>query len=213
MDLELNKIYCMDCLEGIKLIPNKSVDLIFIDPPYGLNKTGILNDENLRYYYSILPDMFRVLKDDSFFITFASIGNLPLFFKDNPFTYRWQYIQYINNGMARGSLGFNNYISILIFQKGNAKIKKVIRDVYEMSTSSKQCATREHPTQKVLKVVEKIVTSFSNINDIVLDTFMGSGTTALACKNLKRNFIGFEICQDYVNIANKRLKETLEGCD
>lgn len=205
--LELNKIYCMDCLEGLKLIPDNSIDLVLTDPPYGIQKEGIENDEDLRYYHNSLPDIYRIMKSDSFFVTFASIGNLPLFFQDNPFQFRWQYIQYINNGMVRGGLGFNRYISILVFQKGSAKIKNIISDVYEMSTSSQECAKREHPTQKDLKVVQKLLTTFSKEGDTVLDPFMGSGTTAVACKQLRRNFIGFELSQKYVDIANKRLSQ------
>ena len=59
---------------------------------------------------------------------------------------------------------------------------------------------------KPLQLIERLVLSSSNINNIVLDPFLGSGTTALACKNLNRNFIGIEINQKYIDIANKRLE-------
>jgi DNA modification methylase len=68
----INKIIHGDCLELIKLIPNNSVDVVLIDPPYGLNKNGIRGDTDLNIFYSILPECYRVLKKDSFFITFFS---------------------------------------------------------------------------------------------------------------------------------------------
>src|SRR3989338_7415252 len=83
--LEKNKIYCMDCLEGIKKLSPESIDLILTDPPYGLNKEGIKNDSDLSLFYSILPECNRVLKKDSFFITFFSTKFLPELFKNNPF--------------------------------------------------------------------------------------------------------------------------------
>ncbi len=63
----------------------------------------------------------------------------------------------------------------------------------------------KHPTQKSLALMEKIISIHTNPNDIVLDPFMGSGTTGLACKNLKRNFIGIESEKEYFQTAKKRL--------
>jgi len=64
-----------------------------------------------------------------------------------------------------------------------------------------------HPTQKPIKLIRRLIKVSSNKDDIVIDCFMGSGTTALACKQLSRNFIGFEISKEYCDIANKRLKQ------
>lgn len=64
-----------------------------------------------------------------------------------------------------------------------------------------------HPTQKPLKMFEYLVRTYTDENDTVLDPFLGSGTTALACKNLNRNYIGIEINPDYVKIAQDRLKQ------
>ena len=64
-----------------------------------------------------------------------------------------------------------------------------------------------HPTQKPLKLFEFLVKASSNENDIVLDPFIGSGTTGVACKNLNRNFIGVELSEEYCQIAKKRLAQ------
>ena len=64
-----------------------------------------------------------------------------------------------------------------------------------------------HPTQKPVKLFRNIIKDNTNEGDLVLDCFMGSGTTAVACNQLGRNFIGFEISQEYVDICNKRLEQ------
>jgi site-specific DNA-methyltransferase (adenine-specific) len=64
-----------------------------------------------------------------------------------------------------------------------------------------------HPTEKPLILTENFINIFTNKGDIVLDPFLGSGTTAVACKNLDRNYIGIELNQEYVKIAEQRIKE------
>ena len=66
-------------------------------------------------------------------------------------------------------------------------------------------SSKLHPTMKSLEVMERLVRLLTNPGDTVLDPFMGSGTTGLACKNLKREFIGVELDENYFNIAKERL--------
>jgi len=70
-----------------------------------------------------------------------------------------------------------------------------------------------HPTEKPHILIEKLIEYFSKEGDVVLDPFIGSGTTAVACKKLNRNFIGFEISEEYCDIANKRLANVPERLD
>jgi DNA modification methylase len=65
-----------------------------------------------------------------------------------------------------------------------------------------------HPTEKTVNIIKDLIKVSSKENDIILDPYIGSGTTAVACKQLNRNFIGFEISQEYYDIANKRLSQT-----
>ncbi len=196
-----------DNVDLIKELKDESIDAIITDPPYGINKAGILNDDSLEAYYKMLPECYRVLKNDSVFATFASIKRLPEFFMNNPFDYKWQYIVYINNGMVWDDLGANRYMPVLIFQKGKPKIKSML-DVYECSTSVKQCDTRVHPTQKRLDVLLKLVNAITKIGDTILDPFMGSGTTGVASLSLRRNFIGYELDKTYFERAKERLENT-----
>ena len=203
-----HKIIHGDCLKELKKIEDESIDMIFTDPPFGLKKKNVINDGDLSQYYKSLPDCYRILKDNKYFITFVSIKNLPLFFLNNPFSFKWQYIFYINNSMHRGSLGFNKYSSILIFEKGKG-IHNPICDILEISGSTKNCAKRVHPTQKEIVICNEIISNLSKENDIILDPFIGSGTTLLSCEQIKRNSIGIEISKEYCNIAFGRLKKEI----
>ena len=64
-----------------------------------------------------------------------------------------------------------------------------------------------HPTQKPVLLLEDLIKTFSNKNDLVVDLTMGSGSTGVSCVNTNRNFIGIELDENYFNIAEKRIKE------
>ncbi len=66
---------------------------------------------------------------------------------------------------------------------------------------------KEHPTEKPIELMKLYIENSSNENDTVLDPFMGSGSTGVACKNTNRNFIGIELDENYFNIAKKRIEE------
>lgn len=210
MENILNTIQNIDCFEGFKMLPDKSIDLIFTDPPYGLNKTGIQNDHDLNLFYASLPESYRVLKDDSFYITFFSTKFLPDVFKNNPFTYYWNFILYCPNGRVSSTIGFTKYMSCIVFKKGSAKIIRKGKDIF-MDTPGSMIEPDEgfinHPTPKPKTFIKEILAMFSKENDVVLDPFMGSGSVAVACKQIKRNYIGFEIDANYSKIANERVSK------
>jgi DNA modification methylase len=199
----------MDCQEGIKKLDSESVDLILTDPPYGLNKEGIKNDSDLSLFYNTLPEFYRVLKKDSFFITFFSTKFLPELFKNNPFAYYWQIILYCPNGSVRSSIGYTKFMSVIIFKKGNPKVKKANKDIF-IDTPGRMVEPEEgyinHPTPKPTKFIKESLEMFSKEGDLILDPFIGSGSTAVACQDINRNFIGFEINKEYCDLANKRLR-------
>ncbi|MEM5799639.1 MAG: DNA methyltransferase [Candidatus Aenigmatarchaeota archaeon] len=205
----VNKIICGDCLELIKKIPNNSIDMILTDPPYGLNKKGVYNDVDLGIFYKSLPEFHRVLKEDSWFVAFFSTKFLPYIFKNNPFTYFWQVVLYCPEGMVKSPIGITKFMSCFIFKKGNPKLVQRNKDIF-IDTPGKMIEPDEgfinHPTPKPKHFIKEILRMLSKEGDLILDPFIGSGSTAIACKQLGRNFIGFEINQNYVKIANNRLK-------
>lgn len=209
-----NKIHNIDCLKGLKLIENESIDLILTDPPYGLNTNGISNDTNLDSYYSILPECNRVLKKDAFFITFFSSKYLPLAFQNNPFKYFWNFVLYCPNGQVNSPIGYTKYMSCIVFKKGNPKMIKRSKDIF-VDTPGRMVEPDEgfidHPTPKPKTFIMEILKMFSKEGDLILDPFIGSGATAIACKLTNRNFIGFEIDKKYCQLSLKRLKSFENG--
>jgi len=204
----INKIICGNCLSLIKEIPNSSIDVILTDPPYGLNKEGIHNDVDLSIFYEILPECYRVLKEDSWFVTFFSTKFLPKLFKNNPFTYFWHVVLYCPEGMVKSPIGITKFMSCFIFKKGNPKLVQKSKDIF-IDTPGRMVEPDEgfinHPTPKPKHFIKEILKILSKENNLILDPFIGSGSTAVACKHMNRNFIGFEINDEYVRIANERL--------
>ena len=92
-----------------------------------------------------------------------------------------------------------------IFNRQDEKYQKMI---FRFPSESGGGFVRYHPTQKNLKLMEELVKIHTNENDTVLDCFMGSGTTGVACVNTNRNFIGVELDENYYNIAKKRIEES-----
>ncbi len=204
----INNIICGDCRKLIKDIPDKKVDCIITDPPYGLNKDGIKNDKDLSMFYDILPDCYRVLKNDSFLATFFSTKYLPDLFKNNPFTYFWQFILYCPESNVYSPIGCTKYMSCFVFKKGFPKLAKLKTDIFK-DTPGRMIEPDEgfinHPTPKPKHFIKQIMDMFTVENDLILDPFMGSGSTAAACKQLNRKFIGFELCNEYCSVARERL--------
>ena len=217
----INKVTCGDCLKLLKKIPDQSIDLIITDPPYGINylsnyyKEGnpfnkIEGDQKLDLSYA--KELFRVLKDDCacfVFIRYDKRNEFIKAFKD--FKLKNELIWVKNNwtaGDLTGNFG-NQYETILFLVKGDFKLKsKRYSNILKFDRVSPD--KLQHPTEKPVKLIEKLIKCASNTNDLILDPFLGSGTTAVACKILERDFIGFEISQEYCKVANKRLNNVPE---
>jgi site-specific DNA-methyltransferase (adenine-specific) len=212
MEIQTNIIYNMDCIEGLKDIPDQSVDCVITDPPYGLNWRGhlctsgklkpIINDDSF-----LLPmdELWRVLKPTGCMFIFYS-HKIP--FNDSRIK---NIIIWVKNLASQGDLfgDFGNqYEPIAFIPKSEFKIKsKRYTNIWQFDRVSPDKLV--HPTQKPLRLIERMVESATNKGDIVLDCFAGSGTTALACKNLSRRYICYEIDKDYCNLIESRLKQSV----
>ena len=96
--------------------------------------------------------------------------------------------------------------------KGEIKEKSLVDDGYERSNVwqiNPETAVRQHPAPYPIELPNKVIQYYSYCNDVVLDMFMGSGTTAIACINTNRNYIGFELDKHYCDIANERIQKAL----
>jgi DNA modification methylase len=216
-EIEVNIIYNEECLLGMKKIPDNSIDLIVTDPPYNLNKDfendNLSEVEFISFLTPIFNEMARVIKPKHSVIIFFDSGQkLPLFWKclfksDLKFQkgcnlYKPNDCSMPHNRILRTSEVF--YICSKTPEL-NHEGDKYIHDCLIGNHGNKE--GWYHPTAKNTKVIRECVLSHSLKNEIVLDPFMGSGTTAVACKQLNRNFIGFEISKEYCDIANKRLQQ------
>ena len=250
--LELNKIYCGDCLEIMKEIDDKSIDMILCDLPYGTTNRNkwdiIIPFESLWIQYE------RIIKDKGAILLFADepftseliCSNRKLFkqritwdkdrgagflnakkmllkqtedivlFYMKPPIYNPQMVKAqlgrIRPNSAKGKNKSLNYgeVKELHHSKDYDNTMRYPTNLIKMSSIISECNNihRLHPTQKPVALFEYLIKTYTNENDLILDNCIGSGTTAVACKVLGRNFIGIEINPDYVEIANRRLVNT-----
>jgi len=221
--MQLNKIYNSECLLGMKQILDNSVDLIVTDPPYLIkyktknrkNKqhkfcSEILGDNDEQLIIDYISECYRILKKDSAMYIFCSSKKIEIFKIElqKKFNIKNIIIWVKNNG-TMGDLSaqfMQKYEMIILVNKGRKKFNgKRITDVwlFDRVKGNKQL----HANQKPLELIEQCIIKHSNENDIVFDGFMGSGTTAIACINTNRNFIGFELDKEYFDIAVKRIED------
>ena len=223
---EINKIYNEDCYKAIKDIPDKSIDLVYIDPPYQFIKGGeskseigqrkMKHNKELSFISDgfaneILEEICRVCKKIYVYIWCSKnqlrqildyfddkecFIDLLTWHKTNPIP--------VCNGIYLNDTEY----CVLAREKGTKIYGNVdTKKKYYISSTNKDDKDKfSHPTIKPLECVKNHIFNSTQEGDIVLDCFMGSGTTAIACRQLNRNFIGFELDTKFYNIACDRLK-------
>ena len=201
MDRWLNKILLGDCLDIMREMPDKCVDLVLTDPPYRNEKenqptkdmriNGGMNNFGEKLTVEQFKEIQRISKHQIIF-GFNNFDFLPsckgfiVWHKTNipeKFTMSMAEIAYVSESLST--------ISKLIPMPSNNE-------------------ARIHPTQKPVALFEWILRLYSKPGDIILDPFLGSGTTVAACINLERQYIGIEINPDYVLASQQRIKKATE---
>jgi len=215
--MELNKIYCMDCIEGMKQLESESVDLVVTDPPYNINlkpQRGLtdsiandnMSDDDFKIFlHNTFKEVERILKPNSFLIIFTGWSTIPLFRSvlDNYFTLKSMPI-WVKNNFGIGYYTRPQYEPAFLYFKGKPKIlQKPISDVWKFN----RIFSPVHSCEKPIKLIRFILKSFGKEGQTVLDPFGGVGPVFKSAKELNMNFIGFELDQRYVDIANKRLSQ------
>ena len=240
MDMELNKIYNEDCLNGMKRIPDKSIDMILSDLPYGITKNSwdstINLDQMWEQYERIIKDdgailltaqtpfsivlgasNLKLLKYELIWEKTEATGfyhakhaplkaheNILVFYKNkpvyNPQMTKGEPYSYKKGKQVSATYGGANGTG-LINNNGQRYPRSVLKFKKDKQKSSL------HPTQKPLALFEWLIKSYTNKGDLVLDSCIGSGTTAVACMNTDRNYIGFEKEAYYYNLANERINK------
>jgi site-specific DNA-methyltransferase (adenine-specific) len=200
-------IYHGDCREVLPTLAEDSVDLILTDPPYGIGKAAW--DEDVWPMLTGAANACAgVLKPSGVCFWFASIRFLPQAIEaTSAIPYRWQFIWYAPNNMQHGDLGFVKYTPALVLAPGKAW--RNMQDFRSVPIPPKKLKASDHPTAKPSILLDYIVAHASKDEGVVLDPFMGSGTTLRAAKDLGRRAIGIEIEERYCEIAARRLQQSV----
>ena len=208
-------------MEGMKRIPDGSVDLIVTDPPYLINyKTGhrkdkahrfndvILNDDNEQLITDYVKECYRILKEDSAMYLFCSTHKIDFFKREleKEFSIKNMIIWVKNNhtaGDLESAFG-RKYEIVFLVNKGQRKFNgERLTDIWEFPKVSSD--GQLHQNQKPIELIKRCIEKHSNVGDVIFDGFMGSGTTAAAALDTNRNYIGFELDEYYFNVAEKRI--------
>jgi site-specific DNA-methyltransferase (adenine-specific) len=224
-----------DCLEIMKSIPDKSIDLVLTDPPYG---TTACKWDTVIPFEPMWADLKRVRKDNCAIVLFSKQPFTSVLNATNLKEYKqeliWQKDNHDNHTQAKKRhLNIIENISVFYGQQpkyhpqGLIEINRTTRQgrgkslsqINERARSYLQTHTnyptnilifkrdkpQVHPTQKPVSLLEYLIKTYTNEADTVLDFTMGSGSTGVAAKNLNRNFIGIEMDKTYYEIARNRI--------
>jgi site-specific DNA-methyltransferase (adenine-specific) len=223
----LNRIYKHDCIEAMKRLPDKCLDLVVTDPPYLMNYKSnrrvkqekfdhIMNDANAEDMISeYIKECHRVLKDDTAIYLFCSWHHIDFFKQEFEKYFKLKNLIVWNknnhgSGDLKGAYAPKHEL-ILYGHKGRSIFReKRIPDVIDFPKIPSNKLI--HPTEKPVGLLELFIKNSSDIDGIVFDGFMGSGATAVACKNTDRKYIGFELDDTYYEVATKRLEELETEC-
>ena len=238
---EYYQLFQGDCLEVMKQISDKSIDMILCDLPFATTKNkwdSTIDLKLLWYQYE------RIIKDNGAIVLFAQIpfnialgsSNLKLL------KYEWIWEKEQGTGFLNAKkMPLKSHENIMVFYKklptynpqmDGDEIRKIKRKNIPQTTSnygfsmqpveSEYCGRypktvlkfgrdkqKLHPTQKPVALLEYLIKTYTNENEIVLDNCMGSGSTGVACLNTNRKFIGIELNEKYFEIAKNRIEESL----
>lgn len=251
--MELNKIYNMDCIEGMQMIDDKSIDMILCDLPYGTTKCKW---DKIIPFKELWEQYERIIKDNGAIVLTAVQPFTTALVGSNPKLFRYEIIwkKTLPTGFLNAKkMPLRIHENVLVFYKhlptynpqmmavqrndvgrvrtngGKAEQYNEFRskewtyietgerypvDVIEISNWNgalfgKTDNATKHPTQKPVQLFEYLIKTFSNEGDVILDNCMGSGTTAIACLQTGRKYIGFEKEKEFCNIARQRIDECI----
>lgn len=249
--LEINNIYNMDCLKGLKELDDNSINLIVIDPPYS---ELVLEWDDFKDWKILKEEFNRLLKNTGQLYIFGRqpmLSEVYIEFKDT-FGFRFELVWDKGRGYWNSNMQpMNSHELIWCFKKKGVKTSDIYFDIesvkvkgepYVRHNKKSKYDTRVgieprtivsdgmrfplsilkhptvsgkkgnyHPTQKPEEILEWIIKSSSKEEDLILDSFMGSGTTAVMCKKLNRNFVGFELNKEYYDKSLIRLNKVVKN--
>jgi len=201
--ITINKaeLYNIDCMAYMATLPDKAFDLAIVDPPYGIGASEMQmgTGKNKKYLKGknwdnetppkeYFDELFRVSKNQ--IIWGGNYFNLPLI----KGWIIWDKLLNKEVSFADGEMAWNSFDKVL----------KIIKHQYSGFIGADN--ERIHPTQKPIKLYEKLLDLYAKKGQTILDTHLGSGSIAIACNNLGFNLVGCELDQDYYKAACDRVK-------
>ena len=219
-----------DAFDVIKNIENRSVDLILTDPPYNISKQSCFNksdyhfkfsqmihdfgewDHNEIDIYALFKEFYRVLRKGGTVIMFYDIWKADLVkaaaekanFKQ-PRIGQWLKNNPVPINSKRNYLSNASEYFFMFVKSGKPTFKSEYDNAIYRHALCHGHERTKHTTQKPLNLFKELIEKHSNVDDLVLDTFSGSGTTAVACEHLNRRYICVEKNKEYFDISNTRL--------
>ena len=220
------KLYQGDCLKVMKDILDNSIDLVITDPPYEISTTGAgiykqadkqyvkeLNGMKDGFSKEVLDELCRVMKKINIYFFCSQKQIIPLldyFVKEKKCNWNILSWHKTNPIPACGNKYLTDTEYILFFRESGVKVYgefKTKFTYYVTPLNQKDKKKYHHPTIKPLEIINNLVINSSQEDDVILDPFMGSGTTCVSALLNNRKFIGMEIDENYFNIAKERLLE------
>lgn len=216
--MRLNYIDNCDCLEGMKDIPDGSVDMVCTDIPYGeVNRSsnGLRKmdrgaaDVVTFELHRLIDELLRVTRGSMYlFCGIEQVSEIRGALVASGLSTRLCIWEKTNPSPMNGKHIWLSGVECCVYgKKKNAVFNEHCKNtVFRYPTRPGKL----HPTQKPVELMERFILASSNPGDIVLDPFMGSGTTGVACIKTGRNYIGFELSQKYHAVALQRIADTVD---
>jgi site-specific DNA-methyltransferase (adenine-specific) len=208
----INQFYHGDCCDVLKAVSDASVNLILTDPPFlteykSRDGRAMKNDKSDKWLAPAFQQIFRVLKDNSYCISFYGWSKVDVFMK------AWRsagfrpvgHFVFVKNYDSENQpriLHYRHEQAYLLVKGEPVETNFPLRDVLSFGAYT---GNHLHPAQKPLQPLRRLIGAFTQVGDLVLDPLAGSGSTLVAAWQMERNYLGIELDQNYYEIARERL--------
>lgn len=207
----VNQMIHGDCLEVMRQMPPASIDLVVADPPYLVRYTSrdgrsYPNDDNTAWVQPAFAEIYRVLKPESFCVSFYGWRKADVFLA------AWRAAGF---RLVGHFVWTKTYSSRVGYAQGRHEVAYLLAKGRPRQPAAPPCDVLPypytgnvlHPAQKPVEALLPLIEAYSAVGDIVLDPFAGSGTTAVAAQQLQRRYIAIEKVEDYHRLASARLRD------
>ena len=217
--MDLKGFYNMDCMEGMKQIPDKYFDLAIVDPPYGIgaSEKNSVNKKQTeksaassKFYGNQTWDDY--VPDKEYFEELFRVSKNQIIWGVNYYPYDF---------LSGGRIYWNKRVTMPTYSNGELAYCSMINSVKSvditwhgmLQENMKDKEVRIHPTQKPAQLYHWLLNNYAKEGDKILDTHVGSASSLIACHDLKFEYLGFELDEDYYNTATERIKKHIAQVD